>query len=521
MTDRIIPFERYPNLPPLFRAFLAGLPDLFPDRPDIRLAASRAREILGTPSRVPAPAFRSRGPEGRRAAEALAEGRAVAVVAGHQVGLFTGPLFALLKAFDAIRVARQISASGVPAVAVFYALTDDHDLEEIARTARPGVQGPEILILEGADRANRRPVGPLPIPAKVTELIEAFRSDIKAPGASEILDLFARRSAPGISYADAFIETLLDLLDPEPLLVLDPLAREAAGPAAEFFLAAARRERDLRGAWRGSCQRIAAAGYEPTVPFREDVFPFFTIEDGERRRVGRVDQAARLVSAGKALPSADVLTRPAFKAFLVPAAASILGPAEIAYHAEALSLYPLFEVRAPVLLPRTHAVPTGPAERRALKALGLSPADVLSGKATSLAAVPPEAESLAAIARDTEARLAGLETGLQGLDPTLSGALETTRRKVAYQIEQLMERTRKAAQRRDDVASTRLHRLETMLRPGGSGPDRLYPPLVWLLAHGRAALAVIREEARGSLEGAAVIDLSAETLSEPEAPHAG
>lgn len=519
MTDRIIPFDRYPNLPPLYRAFLGGLPALFPDRPDARTAAARAREILGTPSRVPAPAFRYRGPAGRERAEALSAGRAVAVVAGHQVGLFTGPLFALLKAFDAIRVAREISASGVPAVPVFYALTDDHDLEEIGRTARPGAEGPEILILEGADRANRRPVGPLPIPAKVTELIEAFRPDIKAPGASEILDAFARRSAPGISYADAFVETLLDLVDPEPLLVLDPLVPEAAAPAAEFFLEAARRQADLRDTWRASCERVAAAGYEATVPFREDVFPFFTIEDGERRRVGSLAETVRLVSAGRALPSADVLTRPAFKAFLVPAAASILGPAEIAYHAESLALFPLFDLPAPVLLPRTHAVPTGPAERRALKALGLSPADVLAGPAPSAAAVPQEAESLAAIARDLESRLAGLEQGLKSLDPTLSGALETARRKVAYQIGQLMERTRKAAERRDDVASTRRRRLETMLRPAGAGPDRLYPPLVWLLAHGPAALSEIREAAQGSLEGAAVIDLSAESLSEK--PHAG
>jgi hypothetical protein len=61
-----------------------------------------------------------------------------------------------------------------------------------------------------------------------------------------------------------------------------------------------------------------------------------------------------------------------------------------------------------------------------------------------------------------------------------------------------------------------------MLRPAGAGPDRLYPPLVWLLAHGPATLSEIRDAAQGSLEGAAVIDLSAELPSEkPEGPHAG
>jgi uncharacterized protein YllA (UPF0747 family) len=484
MTE-IIPFDRYPKLPPLFRAFLRGLPDFYPDPPEAGAAAARARQLLGRPARVAAAAFRHRRPEGRQMAEALAAGRAVAVAAGHQVGLFTGPLFALLKAFDAIRVAREISASGTPAVPVFYALTDDHDLEEIAKTARPGPEGPESLVLEGADRANRRPVGPLPIPAKVVEIVDAFRSDARMPGADEILEAFARRSLPGVSYADAFIETLLDLVDPEPLLILDPLAPGAAAPAAAFFLEAVRREAPVRDAWRQTAERLEASGQEVPVPYRAEVFPFFAIEDGERRRVGSLDEAGRKAASDKALPSADVLTRPALKSWLLPMAASILGPSEIAYHAQALALLPLFDLPAPVLLPRTHAV----------------------------------LERLTAIALQTDGDLAALESGLEALDATLTGALETTRRKVTYQIEQLVERIRKAAERRGGVAAGRRRRLETMLLPGGGGADRLYPPLVPMLAHGQGALAAIREAATGSREGAAVVELGAEASA--ETAHAG
>ncbi len=517
MTDSI-PFDRYPNLPPLFRAFLRGLTEFYADRPGLDAAAARAREILGRPASVGASAFRCRGPAGRDRAEALASGKAVAVAAGHQVGLFTGPLFALLKAFDAIRVAREISERGVPAVPVFYALTDDHDLAEVARTARPGAEGPEVLVLEGADRSNRRPVGPLPIPQKVTEIVEKFRLDAKAPGASEILEAFARRSAPGVSYADAFVETLFDLVEGELLLVLDPLTPEAAAPAAAFFLQAARRQAAVSGAWRQTAERLEALGHEIPVPYRSDVFPFFAIENGERRRLDSLDEAARRVEAGRALPSVDVLTRPAFKSFLLPMAASILGPSEIAYHAQALALFPVFELSAPVLLPRTHAVLTGPAERRALEALGLSLSDFFAASAPSAAAAPREAEWLAELGRRLEKDLAALEPSLRGIDPTLTGALETAGRKVAYQIEQLVERIRKAAEKREDIAAGRRRRLETMLLPEGSGADRLYPPLVPLLAHGRSALAAIRDAARSSLEGAAVVELGAEAPA--EAAHA-
>ena len=520
MTDRIIRFDRYPGLPPLFRAFVAGKTSLYPDQPTIDAAVARAREILGRPARIPAAAFRCRGPAGREKAEALAAGRAVAVLAGHQVGLFTGPLFALLKAFDVIRVAAEITARGVPAVAVFYALTDDHDLEEIAKTARPGPDGPEMLLLEGADRANRRPVGPLPIPPGVAQIVEAFRPDARTPEALQILDAFARRSAPGVSYADAFIETLFDLVEsesePEPLLVLDPLVPEAAAPSAAFFLEAVRLKEAIGEAWRTSTDQLTARKLEVPVPYRPEVFPFFTIEQGERRRVGNPREAAARVEQGSALPSADVLTRPAFKAFLLPAAASILGPSEIAYHAQSLALFPLFDLPRPVLLARTHAVLTGPAERRAASALALSLEDFFSGAASSLAPAPPEVTRLSALASQLEKDLAALAPGLSELDPTLAGALETTRRKVSYQMEQLMERIRKAADRRQDVAGGRRKRLATMLLPGGTGADRLYPPLMPLLAYGRAALDAIRGGATGSLEGAAVIE-----LGPVEGSHAG
>ncbi len=108
----VIPFTKYPGLSPLFHDFLAGLPEFFPDPPTLDAAADRGRELLaaGARARVPASAFRHRGEKAARMAEDLAAGRAVAISAGHQVGLFTGPAFTLMKALDAIRIAERALA---------------------------------------------------------------------------------------------------------------------------------------------------------------------------------------------------------------------------------------------------------------------------------------------------------------------------------------------------------------------------------------------------------------------------
>jgi uncharacterized protein YllA (UPF0747 family) len=513
----VIPFDRYPGLSPLFLDFLTGLPEFFPDRPTPEAAAARGRELLaaGRPARVPASAFRHRGAEAARMAGELAAGRAVAVAAGHQVGLFTGPLFTLVKALDAVHLARELSRRGVPAVPVFWALTDDHDLQEIARTARPGPEGPEILVLEGADRQNRRPVGRLPIPEGIRGIVEAFRPDAETEEARALLEAFGRRSAPGTSYGDAFIETLLDLVAPEPLLVLDPLGEALRGPTVEFFLEAARQADALRATLAATEDRLRRAGKAVPAPVPSG-FSFFTIDADGRSRVEDLAEASRRAASGQAWPSADVLTRPVLKSWLFPMAASVLGAAEIAYHAQSLPIFALFGVPAPVLVPRTHVVLRGPAERRLIDGLGVAERDLLALPPVAPAEVPGAVE-LATLEKETADRLAALAPRLEQVDASLAGALETAKKKISYQLEQLAEKGRKAAERRDDVAAGRRRRLENALLPGGVPAERVYPPLSPMLTWGNELRGALEAAVGRSTEGAAVVDLGLEPAGTTQA----
>ncbi len=508
-----IPFDRYPNLSPLFLDFLAGLPRFFPDPPTLDAAEARARRILETPRppRVPVSAYRYRGGasgESARLAGEIAAGRAVAVQTGHQVGLFTGPLFTLMKALDAVHVARELRGRGVPAVAVFWALTDDHDLQEIARTARPGPDGPQVFVLEGADRQNRRPVGRLPIPDGVRGIVDAFGADAKTPEAAAVLDAFARRSAPGTLYGEAFIETLLDLVEPDPLLVVDPISEPLRQPTVDLFREAVRVAPRLRATLEETERALRDAGKPIPAPL-PDGFSFFTIDEEGRRRITDLAGAAARIDSGEALPSADVITRPVLKSYLFPMAVSILGAAEIAYHAQSLPLFPLFGLPAPILMPRTHVVVRGPAERRLAEQLRVADEDLLVAFTEALPAAVPQADALGALGAATEKSLAGLGAELEKLDPSLLGALENASKKIAHQFEQLADRARKAAGRREDVATNRRRRLQQALLPavGGVPAERVYPPLCGMMAFGREeVLASLRSVAGTGPRGAAVVD---------------
>jgi len=515
----VIPFSKYPGISPLFHDFLAGLPEFFPDPPTLDAAAERGRELLakGARARVPASAFRHRGGEAIRMAEDLAAGRAVAVSTGQQVGLFTGPAFTLMKALDTIRIANELSRRGVPAVPVFWALTDDHDLQEIARTARPTHEGPEELVLEGADRQNRQPVGRLRIPERVREILDAFKDDPQHThaDAERILAEFAARSAPGTPYGEAFIETLLDLVDPDPLLVLDPLDPAVRPATVEFFLMAAEKADAIEGTLRETVARLERAGKPVPAPLPEG-FSFFLIDAQGRRRATNVADAVERVRSGEALPSGDVITRPVLKSYLIPMAASVLGAAEIAYHAQSLPIFRLLGVPPPVLVPRTHIVARGPGERRLAEQLRLSDEELLQPPAAAAPAPVPQADAVSRLSDTTSRELARLGPELESLDATLSGALENAAKKIAYQFEQLAERARKAAERKGDVTTNRRKRLSRALLPSlDSIPaERVYTPLSAMLAFGRTdVLDAFRRVAGTGAAGAAIVDLG---LSEAE-----
>src|SRR6185503_4119475 len=93
-------------------------------RDDIAVILARQQAERGAPSRA------------RDAAQQLADPKTVAVVTGQQAGLFGGPLFTLLKAMTALKLAEKVSRDhGVPTVAIFWIDAEDHDWNEVRSCA--------------------------------------------------------------------------------------------------------------------------------------------------------------------------------------------------------------------------------------------------------------------------------------------------------------------------------------------------------------------------------------------------
>jgi bacillithiol biosynthesis cysteine-adding enzyme BshC len=530
-------FQQPPS--PLFRDYLNRSERVLPfydgarwDLEGVLAAAERAavaegpRELV---ARALAEQQAGRGKERAAArARSLTEPGAVAVVTGQQSVLFGGPLFVLYKALGAIKLAQLVEERrGAPAVPVFWVAADDHDFAEIRSVSVLDDAG-RIRSLRYAPKAEPvgQPASRIVLEDAIRELLDEAASCLpENPHKPAMLELLARSYRPGVTISLAFCE-LLSALFPE-LVVLDPsdaalkramlpvMCRELAEASPTSRLAAE------------IAPRLRAAGYHQQVPVRDGFLNLFWHTDDERRSLLWQDGAIEVRGTGRRVPLQDaiaqlerapelwspgVLLRPLAQDRMLPTAAYVGGPAEIAYHAQIGPSYAHFGIARPALLPRPSLTLVEAANARALDAEGLGMVDLQGDPEALLAGwareAHPDVEQAFARAREAVIReMAQVEERLGALDPTLRAAADSARGRALHQIETLHEKATRALKKRDQTRADRLRRTRDALFPGGSLQERGLGMIGALARHGTGLIEELRERMDVFATGHQVIQL--------------
>ncbi|PYQ01925.1 MAG: bacillithiol biosynthesis cysteine-adding enzyme BshC, partial [Acidobacteria bacterium] len=428
--------------------------------------------------------------------------------------LFGGPLYVLYKAVAAVKVAGLVAeASGRPVVPVFWVASDDHDFAEVRSVSVLDEAGQIVNVRyapehEPVGEPAARIVLDSTITALVEELARALPAGLNRDG---LLARLTECYRPGATLSGAFARFLSSLLP--DLVVLDP-----SDPALKALMLPVM-SRELQE--RSPTSRLAdergrellAAGYHQQVPVRAGFLNLFLYADGQRRALAFDDSQIEVRGTGRRLRIEDglrhlqsqpadwspgVLLRPLAQDLILPTAAYVGGPAEVAYHAQIAPSYAHFGIPRPPLVPRPSLTLVEPAQARALEAEGLTLPELQEDPQTILGRWVKEShpEIEAAFARVREAldrEMAGVEAALGSLDPTLRGAADSARGRVQHQIEGLQEKATRALKKRDQVRADRLRRTRDALLPGGSFQERGLGLVSVLARHGDAIVGLIGE----------------------------
>ncbi len=448
-----------------------------------------------------------------------------AVVTGQQVGLFGGPLLTLLKAATAIaRAAEATRATGIEHVPIFWLATEDHDLAEVDQAHLLSKHAVETLKLNLAGTGVE--VGGVPLGAGVAALLEQAAELLSyAP----ICDLLARCYRPEATLGSAFAQLMSALFADHGLIVLDAATRDFHALGTPTLRAALERAPELEQALLARTTQLEAAGYHAQVLVKPGASLLFLLEEttGRRdplRRVGEQWKAgshtytqAELLSILELTPerlSPNALLRPLFQDTILPTAAYVGGPAEIAYFAQSAVLYQAILGRITPVLPRFSATLLEPAIASVMQKHEVSLDQVFEAKTAEnlgqrlgARAIPIEGKRrLAAAGNAMDVELTALTSYLTAMDASLGRSAEVSASKMRYQMNRL--RRMAATFEVQKQASLRKHADALMLHlfPDGHPQERLLAG-VWFLAQGDGLIDLLVKEAGEMCVGHTVVRL--------------
>ena len=437
----------------------------------------------------------------------------VVVATGQQVGLYGGPVFALYKALTAIELARKLRDSGQPAVAVFWLATEDHDLAEIDHTWLLNAGARPARIQVKAPHREDQPVGSVVIEDTALDQVRSHLDGL--PFAEEAITL-ARESYPaGISFRDGFRTLLGRLVPNDGLIFLDPMDPAIRQLAAPLFDQALERADELNQALRERCDALEAAGYHAQVRVTPETSLLFRIDKDRRIVLKKTkrgyegggqfhsveDLRAKLAREPQEF-SPNALLRPVTQDFLLPTAAYVAGPAEVAYLAQAGVIYERLLGRMPVVLPRLSVTVLDSKAERLLSKYGLAPADCFQAEAELRRRIAdhliPEGldKQLETSQTQIEKALENAHRALTSFDPTLGQALDNTSKKMLYQFGKIRSKAAQEGLRRDSRAEGDAAYLASLVYPERSPQERVYSVLSFYARYGPEFVDTVRKAVR-------------------------
>lgn len=404
----------------------------------------------------------------------LAGPDAFTVVTGHQLNIFTGPLYFIYKIVTAINTARALTArypdrSFVP---VYWMASEDHDVEEINHFRLFGKT-------YRWDTPQQGPVGRFD-PSTLGEVLKDL---------PEAIPLFEKAYLGHKDLASATRFIANELFGHEGLLVIDG---DDAGLKAEFreIMADDLLNHSAHRKAEAATEALSSLGYKPQIFPRE--INLFYLETGRRERIVRHDRGYSL--AGSDGPvwteqellseldrhperfSPNVVLRPLYQEKILPNLAYIGGPAEVAYWLQLKPAFDHFGLPFPVLLPRNFALIVSGMLAAKLDRFGLQPSDLFGGlkaaKEKLLEAAGKEDVQLTGEMEELRRLFGSILQKAKSVDPSLAGFIGAEQARTEKILENIEKRLNKAEEQKQETGIRQLEGIANRLFPDGQLQER-------------------------------------------------
>ena len=404
---------------------------------------------------------------------ALADANTFTVTTGHQLNIFSGPLFFIYKLVTTINTCRRLQEAhpNHRFVPVYWMASEDHDFAEINHFHLFGQK-------YQWDTEQRGAVGRFHLQG-IDQVLEAL---------PEPVPLFERAYREHETLAEATCYFVNELFGEHGLVVLD--ADDAN--LKRCFLPVMQDD-----AFNHSAQpQVEEASQKlDELDYRTQVFPreinLFYLTDQRRERlvaengqfvVNNTDQRfseEELRQEMEAHPerfSPNVVLRPLYQEMILPNLGYVGGPGELAYWLQLKPVFDHYQVTFPILLPRNFALVVSKTNAKKLRKVDIETSALFQDTNTLIKSFVEDNAEASLSLSDEKAALADVyrqvEEKVLAVDGSLKGFIGAESSKAFKSIENIEKRLKKAEEQKQETAVSQLEALKEKLFPDGGLQER-------------------------------------------------
>lgn len=405
--------------------------------------------------------------------QALGQSTTFTITTGHQLNIFTGPLYFIYKIAATIRACQELQERYPQHrfVPLYWMASEDHDLAEINH-----------FRLFGQTYSW---------PTEQTGPVGRFSTDGLAALSKELpeaVPLFEKAYTEAPTLAAATRQFVHALFGQWGLLVIDAddaqLKKEFSSVLKEELL-----EQKSHALVQEATARLEAMGYASQIHPREinlfymkNEFRERLVQEGEQWVVLNTDirfSKQELLDELEKHPerfSPNVVLRPLYQEWILPNLAYVGGPAEVVYWLQLKPLFDHYQLAFPVLLPRQFALVINKAQEQRRQKLNLQAEELFEEphqlKGRLLQQWSEHEMSLEEERRQLQQFFKTLQDKAAAIDKSLHGFVGAESAKAEKSLENIEKRLKKAEEQRHSTQMQQLEGLLDKLFPGGSLQER-------------------------------------------------
>lgn len=422
------------------------------------------------------------------------------VTTGHQLNIFTGPLYFIYKIVTAINLATELKAKYPEKnfVPVYWMASEDHDFAEINHVK---VFGKKISWDMQASGATGRLD-----PHTIAEALRAYQNTLGASkNADRLADIIQTAYLEQKTLASSTRYLVNSIFEEYGLIIIDAdevdLKQQFAPIIEEDILT-----RKSVKAITASSAKLKEAGFDPQVNSRD--INFFYMKDELRERIVEEDNVYYILNSDvrfsteemrkeiRSFPerfSPNVVMRPLYQEVILPNLAYIGGGAELVYWLQLKKNFDQFKVDYPIILLRNSATLADESLNSKLCRLHITAKDIFKDtevlKKEWVVKNSRHALSLQEEISEFQALFEKLKLRACKIDPTLLPSTDAVRARLKHALINLEKKLVKAEKRNHEGSLQQIEAIKQKYFPGGALQERSENFGIYFVKYGDALIA--------------------------------